>query len=199
MELGKVFADMNDSLEQWFHQTNNNAILTREQLFKSFKYARKECDAGLEVLRTRNIAGQGYFAAVRTINEQKDKLITNNDPSKWDLDFSASKFKPNELLNDPKVVKHLMLSSKKEGINKMRSVFGYFNDLMISELTTLGRTQALRLARGLGNWSTERVEIIDSEKRSLETLQTKLRQLIPNLSTKNAPASPRHEVNQPVT
>ena len=196
-ELGKVFTDMRGSLEQWHQQTVNNANLTREQLFKSFKYARKECEAGLEVLRTRNIAGQGYFAAVESINDQKEKLLASKDPSKWDLDFSASKFKPNELLNNREVVKHLMLSSKKETVNKMRSVLGYFNDLMVSELSTLGRTQALRLARGLGNWSTERVEIIDSEKRSLEALQAKLRQVIPQLSTKSESVSAAQAVEQP--
>lgn len=188
-DYGDVLSDMSNSMKMWSLQMANNSLLVKEHLFKAFKYARKECEAGLEVLRTRNIAGQGYFQAIRGLNETKDALL-KGEPGRWDLDpvATAAKIRPESLLQNPIVAKHLMMPAARESVKNMGIAFGYLNDLMVSEVDELGRAQAVRLARGLGNWSTERAEVLESEQRSLKALMAKLRKEIPVIEAGETPA-----------
>lgn len=179
-DLGLVLKDFSSSFEQWAHQMSNNALLSKEQLYKTFKYARKEYEASIKVIEMRNAAGQGYFSAIRSLNEIKDRMLAG-DPSKWDLDFTAAKIAPEELKKNPVVAKHLLMPGKRELVHKMRLAFGYFNELMVKEISDLGRNQAVKFARALGNFSAERGEVIDVERKSLDSLQEKLRHAIPVL------------------
>lgn len=179
-QLGTVYKDMQKMMEDWGRQTNMSAVLVKEHLFKTFRYSLSECEPALEIIRMRNSASHGYFNAVKTLNDTKESLLEDRDPSTWNLDsiVTASKILPEVLRQNPDLAKHYMLSDKKKPLHKLKLLFGYLNDQMVSELSWLADEKAVRYARNFGNWGNERAEVLAEESRSLTEFLDKLRTLL---------------------
>jgi len=176
--LAKIFESNSNSLNEWSSQVLKNKDLISEYIYKDAKYSRKECDAALELVKERNIAGQGYFNAVRTLNDAKERLLTAGDPSKWDMSPSASHVPPELLLQNRLVAKLHMIPSYRDSLEKMRQLFGFYNQSLVNEFCRLGRVRTQREAIRVGNWCAERIELMENENRCLQKVKTSMGEIL---------------------
>lgn len=144
----------------------------KDHLLSTFDYSLREYESMLELIKTRNSAGQEYYNAAQHLDAYKDKLLTLNDPTKWEIDFKEIKIRPDELAKNKMIAKSLMLPQQNLVMNEMKLIFGYFNSMMVSELTNLSNSRAKRYIRSLNNFCSEQVEImeaVDNQSRSNRT------------------------------
>lgn len=168
-DLGKTHNNWKTVSRAWSQQLLNNADEVKEQLFTTFKYSRKECEAGLETLKVRNMAANKFFETERIVDDVKEKLITSYpDISKWDLESPALKYSKEDLLKDKKATLYLMNPSKRQAFTNMRTAFGYLNTLLESEFERQGNMRASRETKALGAWCRVRKEVMDSEVKALD-------------------------------
>ena len=182
-DVGSLYNDLNERINCWGHQIEKTSLIVKEHLFKTFKYSRKECEAAIQMINIRNECGQAYFGAVKHLSEEKDLLLDKKDPSKWRLDpkVSNEKIAPEDLLKNRNLAKHFMMPEKREALNQMRLTFGFLNELMVKEMTWLGGYKAMRYAKSIGNMNTERIEILDEERRASHVILERIKSQLPIL------------------
>lgn len=160
--------------------------MVRENLYRPLKYARKEFESAIEVIRVRNVAAQGYFANLKLVSDEKDKIISLNDPSKWDLDPALketgvtieSLLKEKENPQKRELIKYLMLHSKRFVTDEMRKTVGYFNQLFKGEILEFGRSLKLKLASSQGTLAAEMIESMGSQKNLWDKMLQKASELV---------------------
>lgn len=79
------------------------------KLLRTFTYTSKELEETLQVVKLRNHAAQEYFKSWVELDERKDKLFLNGDPTKWEIDFKDCKLEPGDIVKNRKIAKTLML------------------------------------------------------------------------------------------
>jgi hypothetical protein len=108
----------------------------------------------------RNDAGQEYYRSAQTLDAYKDKLLAINDPNKWEINFQEVRISPDELAKNKLIAKSLMLPQQNTIMSEMKNIFGYFNHMMVKELSNLSNSRAKRYIRSLNNFCSEQSEII---------------------------------------
>jgi hypothetical protein len=174
--LGVFYTDAKKSMEDWSRQINKNSVLVKENLLKTFKHSMAECDSALELIRVRNSASHGYFTAVKSINETKESLLDDKDPSKWGLDqaVTSARISPDILLHNREIAKYLMMPQKRRPLYKLKLIFGYLNDQMIRELTWFADEKVAQYTKTFRYWGNERIEVLNEEARSLDEFMIRL-------------------------
>lgn len=138
-----------------------NSSIVKEHLQSTFDYSLREYECVHELIKTRNEAGQEYYKAAQHLDAYKDKLLTINDPTKWEINFQEVQIRPDELVKNKMIAKSLMLPHQNVTMNEMKVIFGYFNSMMVSELNNLSNSRAKRYIRSLNNFCSEQVEIVE--------------------------------------
>jgi len=182
-DLSTLYKDLNERVDCWSLQMQKTSVLVKEHLFKTFKYSRTECEAAVDLLKVRNECGQAYFGVLKHLSEKKEKLLNTNDPSQWKLDpkVTQEKIAPEDLIKNKDIAKHFMMPEKREALNQMKLTLGYLNDMMVKEMTWLGNSKAIRYAKSIGNMNTERVEILDEERRASDAILDRIKSQLPIL------------------
>lgn len=139
-----------------------NGSIVKDHLLNTFDYSLREYECMHELIKTRNEAGQEYYKATQNLDAYKDKLLTMNDPTKWEINFQEINIRPEELVKNKMIAKSLMLPQQNVIMNEMKMIFGYFNSMMVSELTNLSNTRATRYIRSLNTFCSEEVEIVEA-------------------------------------
>lgn len=128
----------------------------------TFEYSLKEYDCMHDLIKTRNQAGQEYYKAAQHLDAYKDKLLASNDPTKWEINFQEVKLRPEELAQNKMILKSLMLPHQNAAMNEMKLIFGYFNNMMVVELTGLSNSRAKRYINSLNNFCSEQAEVAEA-------------------------------------
>ena len=132
----------------------------KNHLISTFDYSIKEYEAIQELIKTRNDAGQEYYRSAQNLDAYKDKLLATNDPNKWEINFQEVKIAPDELAKNKLIAKSLMMPHQNAIMNEMKSIFGYFNHMMVKELSSFCNSRAKRYILSLNNFCSEQSEII---------------------------------------
>jgi len=112
----------------------------------------------LDLISTRNQAGQEFYKTSQDLEAYKDKLLQNPDPSKWGINFSEVKMAPEEIAKNKLIAKSLMLPQQNQIMLEMKNIFGYFNHTMVKELTYMADSRAKRYIRSLNNFCSAQAE-----------------------------------------
>lgn len=181
--VGQVYSEVRSLTKDWASQLSKSSMLVTEHLFKAFSYSLLECEEAADLVRQRNKASRGYFDAVNALNARKDQLLDGGDPSSWQMDpaVTSLKIEPAILLENRDIAKHFMLPQDREPLHKLKLVFGYLNQQMVTELSRLCEARARRYCRAFGNWSTECLEVGHEQSRSLSAFTHSLRALLDQL------------------
>lgn len=132
----------------------------KNHLISTFDYSHKEYESIQDLIKTRNDAGQEYYRSAQALDAYKDKLLTINDPNKWEINFQEIRIAPDELAKNKLIAKSLMLPHQNAIMNEMKNIFGYFNHMLVKELSGLSNSRAKRYIRSLNNFCSEQSEII---------------------------------------
>lgn len=135
-------------------------MIVKQHLVSTFDYSLKEYECIQDLIKTRNNSGQEYYRAAQTLDAYKDKLLLNPDPNKWEINFQEARIAPDELAKNKLIAKSLMLPQQNSIMNEMKNIFGYFNHMMVRELSNLSNSRAKRYIRSLNNFCSEQSEII---------------------------------------
>lgn len=87
-------------------------------------------------------------------------MLATNDPNKWEINFQEVKIAPDELAKNKLIAKSLMMPQQNAIMNEMKSIFGYFNHMMVKELSSFCNARAKRYILSLNNFCSEQSEII---------------------------------------
>lgn len=112
----------------------------------------------LDLIKTRNQAGQEFYKTSQDLEAHKDKLLQNPDPSKWGINFAEVKMTPEEVAKNKLIAKSLMLPQQNRVMLEMKNIFGYFNHTMVKELTYMADTKAKRYIRSMNNFCSAQAE-----------------------------------------
>lgn len=157
--MQKIYDIMSHSLQKWGGGMKKNVGLVEEHLFKTFKYSRKEYDPMNEIIEMRNLSGEEYYKAAQDLEERKSKILLNPDPNSWGIDFKAAKMTPEAVSRNKLIAKSLMFPAQTSVLNEMKSVFGYFNHMMVQELSFLANSRTKRYIRAMNNFCSDEAEI----------------------------------------
>lgn len=137
-----------------------NSSTVKQHLISTFDFSLKEYESIQELIKMRNDAGQEYYRSAQTLDAYKDKLLAINDPNKWEINFQEVRISPDELAKNKLIAKSLMLPQQNTIMSEMKNIFGYFNHMMVKELSNLSNSRAKRYIRSLNNFCSEQSEII---------------------------------------
>ena len=141
-------------------------MLVKQHLIGTFDFSLKEYESIQELIKVRNDAGQEYYRSAQNLDAHKEKLLTLNDPSKWEINFQEAKMSPDELSKNKMIAKSLMLPKENSIMNEMKNIFGYFNHMMVKEMQNLSNSRAKRYIRSLNTFCSEQSEIIAGVKNA---------------------------------
>ena len=107
--MQKLYDIMSHSLQNWGSIMRKNSTVVQEHLIKTFKYSKKEYESVIDLIRTRNQAGQEYYKTSQVLDAQKEKMLSSNDPNQWGINFEQVKMTPEEVSKNKLIAKNLML------------------------------------------------------------------------------------------
>lgn len=139
-------------------------------LYPEIKYSKKECEAGIEVIKYRNQSAQAYFAAYDGLKKKKDQLIATGDKTKWSLPTEASKYTKDELMKEQSAVRYHLMSTAAEAktLRQMKHSFGYLNMNMVKEISNSMIRKSRRELKSICGFCTERVELLNQDTQKME-------------------------------
>lgn len=135
-------------------------MIVRNHLISTFDYTLKEYESIHELIKTRNDAGQEYYRSAQNLDALKEKLLATNDPNKWEINFNEVRIAPDELAKNKLIAKSLMMPHQNSIMNEMKNIFGYYNHMMVKEISNLSNSRAKRYILSLNNFCSEQCEII---------------------------------------
>jgi hypothetical protein len=121
----------------------------------------------IDLIRTRNQAGQEFYKTSQDLEAYKDKLLQSPDPSKWGINFAEVKMTPEEVSKNKLIAKSLMLPQQNQIMLEMKNIFGYFNHTMVKELTYMSNSRAKRYIRSLNNFCSAQAESLSVVRSGL--------------------------------
>lgn len=63
----------------------------------------------MSLIKFRNHAAEEYYKAWIELDDKKERLFSNGDPLKWEINYKETKFAPSELVKNKVIAKTLML------------------------------------------------------------------------------------------
>lgn len=179
--MEKMYGIMSNSMKRWGTEMRKNTKIIDEHLIKTIKYSKKEYDSMLDLIKTRNEAGQEFYKTSQALELQKDKLLMNPDPTKWEIKFEEVKMTPEEVAKNKMIAKNLMMPKENQIMNEMKNIFGYFNYMMVREMSMLANSRTKRYIRSLNSFCSEQVEVLESQSSIFTTLRTLLLEVFESL------------------
>lgn len=172
--MHRMYEIMSGSLSRWGVLLKKNSQMMNEHLVKTFKYSKKEYDSMLDLIKTRNQAGQEYYKTSQVLEAHKEKLLQSPDPHNWGINFEQVKMTPEEVAKNKIVAKSLMLPAQNQIMNEMKNIFGYFNHTMVKELSYMGNSRAKRYIRSLNNFCSEQIDCLEGQTTLFNNLKNSL-------------------------
>ena len=183
--MEQLYSILNNSLSNWGRYMKKSSESVSNHILSTFQYTMKEYDSIYELIATRNHAGQEYYKAAQALEAYKDKLLDSGDLVKWEIPFEELRMSPDDVLKNRLVAKYLMLPSQNKVLNEMKTIFGYFNNAMVREITYVSHSRAKRYIRSLGVFCSEQVEGLELQISIFNTLKNNLLhvyELLPEVS-----------------
>ena len=141
----------------------------RSSVYPEIKFSKKECEAGLEIVRYRNQAAQSYFFYYETLKKKKDALIATGDRNKWDLPAEAQGYTKEQLSKEPGALRQHLLRNESKVVKQMKYSYGFLNMAMVKEISGSMVRKAQREITALCGFNSERIELLKQDHKKSET------------------------------
>lgn len=187
--MQKLYDIMSHNLQKWSTILRKNSTVVQEHLMKTFKYSKKEYESVTDLIRTRNQAGQEYYKTSQVLEAQKEKMLQSNDPNQWGINFEQVKMTPEEVSKNKLIAKNLMLPVQNQVMNEMKNIFGYFNHMMVKELSYLANARSKRYIRALSNLCAEEVDMLENQTSLFNNLKNSLIEVYEMLPESRPPST----------
>ena len=134
---------------------DTHKVVLVSHVFNPISYLRDELDAASRLIAERNHVKKTFTDSLAAIQLEKDRLLKKGnlkyldfDPLFMQLNVDLSNLEARCALDERlrRQIQYLMLPGKRTVVQEMRKGFGYFNTMLISQLSSFCDSLAKRLS-----------------------------------------------------
>jgi len=169
----ELFAGLSEVFRDWsgFEGHLYEAVYDHMDTFYKFRY--QEMTVLKDLLRERDVYLSAYLKADERLNSRKERLWTQADPSKWELD-SDSALDSASLTSNKSLATTLMLPKDTATVGRAKDLFAYYNAMAFLELRRVAKEVTGSERRNALALVLRQTELAEDLRRTLGTLTTSI-------------------------
>jgi hypothetical protein len=169
----ELFEGLSGVFKDWsgFEGHLYEAVYDHMDTFYKFRY--QEMTVLKDLLRERDTYLSAYLKAEERLCSRKEKLWSQADPSKWELD-SDSALDPAALMSNKSLATTLMLPRDTATVGRAKDLFAYYNAMTFQELRRVAKEVSLSERRNALALVLRQSELAEDLRRSLGTRSTSI-------------------------
>ena len=169
----ELFEGLSGVFKDWsgFEGHLYEAVYDHMDTFYKFRY--QEMTVLKDLLRERDTYLSAYLKAEERLCSRKEKLWSQADPSKWELD-SDSAIDPAALMSNKSLATTLMLPRDTATVGRAKDLFAYYNAMTFQELRRVAKEVLLSERRNALALVLRQSELAEDLRRTLGTRSTSI-------------------------
>lgn len=169
----ELFASLSEVFMDWsgFEGHLHEAVYDHMDTFYKFRY--QEMTVLKDLLRERDTYLAAYLKAEERLNSRKERLWSQADPSKWELD-SDSGLNSAALTSNKSLATTLMLPRDTATVGRAKDLFAYYNAMAFLELRRVAKEVTSSERRNALALVLRQTELAEDLRRTLGPLATSI-------------------------
>lgn len=143
-DINKCYGEFNGFFKDWSTVLKNQNEIVKNKVKDFFKYVRMENYSFCEVLKVRDDLKTKYNFELLKLNYKKEKLWTQMDTSKWEINEEVEKIDRGLLTKDKNYAFQKMCFKETNQLHNLHKKLGFYNKSVMNELRVMVNNHCAR-------------------------------------------------------